>query len=200
MLLLGVKTDNVTDYKKTSLLIAFPNCIGKCKGCQNQHLIDNPQNKEYLQVTADSIADFYNRLSTHNAIVMAGLEPLDSFNDVIDIIHSFGKIITRDTDIIIYSGYNTDEYEDKFKQDLINAFKAVTAVNDKIRCLIIKLGRYDEDCLVRDNKEWFNRHLGVKLATTNQYTIKYNADGSGTVERYANSIVPDKYKNKKERY
>ena len=185
MLLLDVKTDNVTDYKKTSMLIAFPTCSGKCNNCQNQYLLD--RKNETVLSNAEHIVDFYNNLLTHDAIVMAGLEPFDSFMDVLSIVNELGNSVKHDVDIVIYTGYDQGEYIDNFERNLVDTFKHAVESNNHIKSLIVKIGRYDEDYSIEDG--WFNKSLGVNLATTNQFTLTYNPDGTGYIERY----------NKKER-
>lgn len=176
MILIDVKTDNITDYKKTSMLIAFPYCAGKCEGCQNAHL----QNyRTTISVSADDIADLYANLKTHEAIVMAGLEPFDSFDDVLDIIKSVGHL-DKPCDFVIYTGYNLDEYSKNFESELVKTFKNVRHFKNKN--LIVKIGRYDQT----QTSYWFNKTLGVKLATKNQFTRAYLNTGLGYDEHYNN--------------
>ena len=160
MELIDVKTDNITDYKKTSLLLAFPYCTGKCKGCQNEYLWKDPPTKNYNPI---DILNLYNKLNTHEAVVMAGLEPFDSFNDVLELINLF-VFNEKAIDIVIYTGYNKDEYIKLFQEKLIKVFKSGYIDNKR---LIIKLGRYDED----QKQSWNSYILGVNLSTKNQSVL-----------------------------
>lgn len=174
MILIDVKTDDITDYKKTSMLIAFPYCSGKCQGCQNAHL----QNcRTTITASASDIADLYANLGTHEAVVMAGLEPFDSFDDVLSIIDSIGHL-SKPCDFVIYTGYNLDEYQTQFETELINKFKSIRHFNNKN--LIVKIGRYDQT----QTCTWFNKTLGVQLATKNQFTRAYLNTGMGYDEYY----------------
>lgn len=181
MLLIDVKTDNITDYKKTSMYLVFPYCSGKCgPECQNKHLRNISQ---YIQVRPSDIVDLYATLKTHEAIVMGGLEPLDSIDDVIDIIKEFNNI-SKPCDIVIYTGYTEEEYKSKFELDIIDAVKSQ---KNKV---IVKIGRYDSS----KKPGWFSNELGVELATSNQIVKVYNPNGTGSIERKAISEDGRKYK------
>lgn len=164
--LIDVKTDDITDYRKTALYLIFPYCSGKCGDvCQNKHL----RGYKKLKTTAKSLAEFYNSLHTHEAVVMAGLEPFDSFNDVLSIVKEFCKL-KKSVDFVIYTGYTESEYKEMFEKTLLEHFNKYNNSDDEFsRVIIIKYGRYDENC----KKEWNSKILGVNLATTNQGVVKY---------------------------
>lgn len=179
MKLLGVKADNITDYKKTALLIAFPHCTLKCgEECQNKHLMNM---KDYISATPQDITTFYSGLITHKAIVMAGLEPLDSFPDVLDLVRNI-MLLRKEADIVIYTGYTLEEYKAQFEAELIKAYKNSDAplTYRGNKQLIVKVGRYDSS----KRHDWCPRALGVNLATTNQCVLVYNPDGTGYIEKY----------------
>lgn len=166
MKLIDIKSDNTTDYKKTALFIAFPYCSGKCgELCQNKRLMTLSKNA-LKDVDITTIVEFYDSLKTHNSVVMGGLEPLDSIDDVITIIYNICNV-QKPTDIVIYTGYTDQEYLYNFEDKLINAYK--TAKNLKNKQLIVKVGRFDPS--IKEN--YLNKTLGVKLATSNQLTYKY---------------------------
>ena len=87
------------------------------------------------------------------AFCFQGLEPFDSFMDLIELI-AFIRIYKRCDDlIIIYTGYNPDE--DPIVEKAIR----------KYHNLIIKWGRY-----IKDDEPYYNDMLGVTLASKNQWT------------------------------
>lgn len=159
--LIDVKSDNITDYIKTSLLLVFPYCSGKCKGCQNYELQKKGDSLK-KQFKIDSIISYYDSLTTHEAIVCAGLEPFDSFNDLYLLVENLFSDENRNIDFVIYTGYYKEEIE-----NLVN--NMIKLLKDNNKSLIIKYGRYDET----DIKEWKSNILGVKISTKNQYIEKY---------------------------
>lgn len=188
MLLIDVKTDNITDYKETSVLLIFPYCSGKCgNACHNKYL-QNLSENEYLHTTSKAIKQLYEGLSTHKAIVMAGLEPFDSFDDVLDIVKTICSS-HKACDIVIYSGYKKDEYDETFKDKLLACYFDYNIYNNKK--LIVKLGRYDE----KHKNSWHSVILGVSLATDNQCVLCYTDKNSDTVLETINEGVKQYGKN-----
>lgn len=177
MKLFDVKTDDITDYKETSLLLCFPHCSGKCTGCHSQHLITKYQEhpEEIKNYPLISICKLYNQLDTHSAIVMAGLEPLDSLEDVLSVIQCITAICDKHTTFVIYTGYNKQEYTQKFEKKIVDTLINFNDIYSKLNDLVVKVGRYDKTD--SSDSGYFNYTLGVKLATSNQITMKYFPDG-----------------------
>lgn len=189
MELLDVKFGNIADYKKTSLYIAFPFCSGKCGNkCQNRvfwQQKDKRNNDIHLiNYSEDEIVSYYNKLKTHESVVMGGLEPLDSLEDVINLCN---KLLENDkpVDIIIYTGYTKEEFL-KIEPKFYDVFKNLKP--NATNCIIFKLGRYD----LSQDVEYFNYTLGAKLATSNQFTRKYYKDNNNTVALYEEHSIFEK--------
>lgn len=161
MRVVEIKDEDCINYKKISMFIACPFCSGKCYKelgldcsiCQNddlrkakiQNIDDNEIIKRYIQ----------NPLT--EALVFGGLEPMDSFKELI----SFIKLLRYDYNnhdiIVIYTGYKESEIQDK-----INELKTLDNI-------VIKVGRY-----IPDDEQRFDEILGVTLASKNQYAIELN--------------------------
>lgn len=156
MIIKGLLDEDFINYKKPSMFISFPHCSFKCDKesgknlCQNSSLSKSPN----IDVDIEKIVDRFMNNDITKAIVFGGLEPLDSFEDVMETI----KLVrSKDClcDIVIYTGYyenEVQEYIDKLKQ-----FKNI----------IVKFGRY-----IPDNKPHYDDILGVDLASDNQYAVK----------------------------
>ena len=84
---------------------------------------------------------------------MQGLEPFDSWDDLLKLIGETRNL--TDDDIVIYTGYNKDEIKDKIY--LLSEYKNI----------IIKYGRY-----VPNQEKHYDDILGVYLASNNQYAEK----------------------------
>lgn len=153
----GIVFEDFLNYKKPSLFIIFPYCSFKCdkdcglKVCQNSSLAKEKE----IEYSIDKIVDNYIENDITKAIVCGGLEPMDSFDDLKELVGAM-RIKTND-DIVIYTGYREEEIEDK--------------VNDLKRFIniIIKFGRY-----IPNDKGYYNDILGVNLASRNQYAKKIN--------------------------
>ena len=151
----GIVFEDFLNYKKPSLFIIFPYCNFKCdkdcglKVCQNSSLAKEKE----IEDSIDKIVDNYIKNDITKAIVCGGLEPMDSFDDLKELVSAL-RVKTND-DIVIYTGYREEEIEDK-----ANDLKQFANI-------IIKFGRY-----IPNDKEYYNDILGINLASRNQYAKK----------------------------
>ena len=152
----GLVDEDFVNYKKPAMFIAFPYCTFKCDKecgysvCQNSSLIENTN---IINIDEQIIIDRYIKNPITHSIVISGLEPFDSFNELVILIKSFREK-TLD-DIVIYSGYNKEEitsYIEELKQ-----FKNI----------IIKFGRF-----IPNQEKHYDEVLQVTLASPNQYGEK----------------------------
>ena len=150
--------ENFQDYKRASMYLAFPKCDFKCfrelglpiEMCQNFET-SKKKSKEI------EITDIYKRYETNlitRAIVLGGLEPFLSYDEVFNLISYFRKNSCND-DFVIYTGYYPLELDIKIKE--LKRFKNI----------IIKFGRYIPNSLSR-----YDDVLGVTLASNNQFALK----------------------------
>lgn len=161
--LIDVKTDDVIDYKNTALLLVFPKCNKSCPGCQNEHL-RGAETKIYV---INDIINLYNRLSEHKAIVCAGLDPLDSMEDIENLLEAFNASadMCKPVDFVIYTGYTIEEMEETVQDYLFQGW-----VKSKNMRLIVKYGRYDKN----NNHKYVSKTLGIELAGNNQKARIYS--------------------------
>lgn len=152
MVIKGVTAEDFSNYKKPSMFIAFPSCSFKCdkecgmQVCQNSALAKS----RYLNIDADIIVKKYLDNPITKAVVCGGLEPFDSWSDLLLFIEKFRE--KSQDDIVIYTGYYKEEIADK-----INILK-------RFPNIIIKMGRF-----VPGREKHYDKVLGVELASPNQY-------------------------------
>lgn len=152
MILKGIIDTDLVNYKKICMTLEFPHCNWKCdkecgrQVCQNLPLATSPN----YSVSIDSIIEMYKDNPFTESIVLQGLEPLDSKEDVLEFVKEFRKI--SNDDIVIYTGY----YESEI-QSILTGLK-------KYDNIIIKFGRY-----IPNKKSIFDEVLGIFLASPNQY-------------------------------
>lgn len=144
----GIISEDFVNYKKISMTIMFPHCDFKCGAeyCQNTPIA---KSKTYDLDIDDTIKKYLNNPITE-AVVMQGLEPFDSWTDVLSFVIRFRE--ESQDDIVIYTGYNEAEIADK-----INILKRYSNI-------IIKFGRF-----IPEHKKHYDKVLGVWLASDNQY-------------------------------
>lgn len=155
MLIKNIDECDFVNYKKISMFIIFPFCTFKCDKefgvtlCQNWSLVKEPN----LNISNEEIINRYMNNPITKSIVMGGLEPFESWDEVYSFIEDFRAVC--DDDIVIYTGFNESEILDKI--DKLKRFKNI----------IIKFGRYKPN-----QEKHYDDVLGVKLASDNQYAKK----------------------------
>lgn len=155
MILKNLIDEDFINYKKPSMVLGFPKCNFKCdhecgrQVCQNGTLATAPD----IEINPVDIIKRYIDNDITQAICCQGLEPFDSFADLITFIFLFRSI--SDDDIVIYTGYNENEIADK-----------ITRIID-FSNIIIKFGRF-----IPGQQPHYDEVLGVNLASDNQYARK----------------------------
>lgn len=153
----GIIWEDMVNYKKICTTLMFPKCSFKCDKenniqlCQNRGLAATPSQWHDI----DDIMDTYVHTLLSEAIVLQGLEPLDSPIDV----YTVAAALQRwkiDDDLIIYTGYNPHEDE---VDNIVDSIAFLIPGH-----LIIKWGRY-----IPNQEKHYDPVLGVYLASDNQY-------------------------------
>ena len=157
MIIKGVTFEDFSNYKIPSMFIAFPKCSWKCdqecgmQVCQNGALAKSPN----INIDADKMLKKYLDNPIPKAVVCGGLEPLDSWEELISFIEKFRE--KSQDDVVIYTGYNKEEIADK------------TNILKKYDNIIVKFGRY-----IPGHEKHYDDTLGIWLASDNQYAERIN--------------------------
>lgn len=106
-----------------------------------------------MEISNQTIIDRYLSDPLVEAIVFGGLEPMDSFQDLISFAAHF-RLYSSD-DVVIYTGYKEEEIAEK-----ILALQTFPNI-------IVKFGRF-----IPNQESIFDSVLGVELASPNQYAKK----------------------------
>lgn len=147
----GIIDEDFCNYKVPSTTLMFPKCSFKCGSdfCQNSSLA----NAKTLSLSIDDLCKRYINNPITQAVVCQGLDPMDSFIDLVKFIWALRvKYVCLD-DIVIYTGYDKDEIPEEIQE------LSTLACN-----IVVKYGRY-----IPDQKSHYDEVLGVKLASDNQY-------------------------------
>lgn len=157
MKLINLIEEDFVNYKRPGIFLGFPYCSGKCNPkddlpiCQNQHL----HTAKLIDISVPEILHRFETNPISEALICGGLEPFDSFEDLILLCIAFRKKYKiRPYPIIIYTGYYPHEIKGKL-WGLMN-----------ISDVIVKFGRY-----IPGDEPHLDPYLGVNLASNNQYAI-----------------------------
>ena len=105
-----------------------------------------------MEVGVKSVVNKYINNPITSAIVIGGLEPFDSEEDLLILI-SYLRVSTQD-DIVIYTGYKKEEIQERdIYKYLLNA-----------KNIIIKFGRF-----IPNQTPHYDDILGINLVSDNQY-------------------------------
>lgn len=148
MIIKKIIDEDFTNYKKPSMFICTPCCTMKCgkELCQNSPWLKQPN----IEIDPIDIIQRYENNELTQAVVLAGLDPMDSWADLYSFIFLF-RSVTND-DIVVYTGYTKCEIADKV--EILSQFPNI----------IIKFGRY-----IPNQQPHYDEVLGVDLASDNQY-------------------------------
>lgn len=156
MLVKDIISTDFLNYKKPSMYIAFPYCTFKCekdcgiKCCQNSALAQ----QKNIDISIDRIVEIYKQNSAiTKAVVCCGMEPFDSWNDLLELVLAFREF--TDDDFVIYTGYKEDEIPEYIR------------ILKNYNNIIIKFGRF-----VPDKESHLDPVIGVKLMNPEQYAKK----------------------------
>lgn len=150
----GILDEDLVNYKIPSMSISTSTCSFKCDKeagcscCQNSELAKSPN----VDVSASWVIERYLSNPITHAIVFAGLEPFDQFNDVRFFVWMLRKTYECDDDVVIYTGYNKDEVAAEIEE------------LKKYPNIVIKFGRF-----IPNSQTVFDPELQVILASDNQY-------------------------------
>ena len=147
--------ESFAEYKLPHMLVAFPHCSFKCdrengnQVCQNWELAKAPR----ITVEAEDVAARYVSNDLTKAVVFAGLEPFDSYTDVLSLLEELRSKNGCYDDVVIYTGYKPEEVSDRFEK--LASYKNV----------LVKFGRF-----VPGDKPHYDDALGINLASDNQFS------------------------------
>ena len=154
-----IVAEDFVNYKKPSMFIGFSECSFKCDKecgravCQNSALAQAPT----FDVGIERIVSYFVDNEITEAIICGGLEPFDSWDDLLSLVLLL-RYRTPEP-IVIYTGYNEDEIQDKL--DILKYYENI----------VVKFGRF-----IPDRPKRFDELLGVELASDNQYAKSISLD------------------------
>lgn len=152
MKIIDIIDEDFVNYKKPCMTIMMPFCTFKCdkecgkQVCQNSDLASATK----IDIPTKKIIQRYLNNPISESIVFQGLEPMDSFYQVLNFVKKFREVSSDD--IVIYTGYTKKEI-----QWYLTFFKDFDNI-------IIKYGRF-----IPNQEKHFDKTLGVYLSSDNQY-------------------------------
>lgn len=150
----GIIDEDFINYKVPSMVLQFPHCDFKCNAeygypvCHNASLVP----EKNITIPIRQVCQRYLNNPITEAIVCQGLEPFDSFDELINLVRMIRLVFGCNDDIVIYTGYN--------KSEILRYIDVLLTYEN----IIIKYGRY-----IPHQESHYDEILGVMLASENQY-------------------------------
>ena len=119
--------------------------------CQNSPVAQLPS----VDISPDDIYEKYARNVITHSVVCGGLEPMESFNDLLSVLHVFRIKFCCMDPFVIYTGFY--EHEISWQIGQLSEYPNI----------IVKFGRF-----IPGQQSHFDELLGVTLASPNQYAKK----------------------------
>lgn len=141
------------NYKEPSMVIAMPRCSFKCDLLNGQQVCQNSAlaKQRDIKIDTEKLVQRYLN-SSAKAVCFQGLEPLDTFEDVLHFIDLLRNRYHCNDTVVIYTGYNKEEIA-----------KEISYLS-KYPNIVLKFGRY-----IMNRPSKYDELLGVTLASDNQY-------------------------------
>lgn len=147
----GIIDEDFVNFKVPSMVLEFPRCSFKCgvENCQNRGMAS----MNSVDVSASDIYKRYANNPITRAVVCQGLEPMDSWDELNELLFNFRIHECCFDPIVIYTGYDKDEISEYIEH-----------IRKMYSNVIVKFGRY-----MPGQQPHFDKILGVKLSSDNQY-------------------------------
>lgn len=173
MIVKGIIDEDLINYKKPSMVVMTPICTFKCdkecggRVCQNSALATSPN----IEVHPKGLIRRYIDNPITQAIIFAGLEPLDTFVDVFEC----GYLLRQNgymDDIVIFTGYTEEEVANMYVGIPPGAQDSyIDLIKQHLAPVVVKYGRFVPDC-----QPHYDEVLGVNLSSDNQYAKRYDSE------------------------
>lgn len=150
----GITDEDFVNFKRPSMYICSCFCDFKCDKesgvscCQNSSLAK----QDSICIPDDDIITRYLRNPISKAIVFAGLEPFEQFDEMFNLISKLRFDYHCQDTVVIYTGFN--------KTEIASRIEALKQLGN----IIVKFGRF-----VPNQKKAYDDVLGIYLASPNQY-------------------------------
>lgn len=154
MLVKSIVDEDFINYKEPSMFIGTCYCDFKCckqagvsvSVCQNSELTE----RDNIEISTEEIYQRYIENPITSAVVLGGLEPLEQFDDVCELIEYFREHGCNDA-FVIYTGYEAIEIGSELNK------------LSMLGNIVMKFGRF-----IPNSNSRFDEVLGITLASDNQ--------------------------------
>lgn len=114
----GISYPDVNNGLGCRVTLWVSGCSHHCKGCQNKETWDKKSGRIFSKVDKDKLFEILSKPYI-KGLTLSGGDPLDSFNEVLQLVKEIRDTFGSTKDIWLYTGYTLEEINNSEKKEIL---------------------------------------------------------------------------------
>lgn len=114
----GISYPDVNNGLGCRVTLWVSGCSHHCKGCQNKETWDKKSGRVFSKEDKDKLFDILSKPYI-KGLTLSGGDPLDSFNEVLQVVKEIRYTFGSTKDIWLYTGYTLDQINNSEKKEIL---------------------------------------------------------------------------------
>ena len=114
----GISYPDVNNGLGCRVTLWVSGCSHHCKGCQNKETWDKKSGRVFSKEDKDKLIEILSK-SYIKGLTLSGGDPLDSFNEVLQLVKEIRNTFGSTKDIWLYTGYTLDQINNSEKKEIL---------------------------------------------------------------------------------
>ena len=114
----GISYPDVNNGLGCRVTLWVSGCSHHCKGCQNKETWDKKSGRVFSKEDKDKLFDILSKPYI-KGLTLSGGDPLDSFDEVLQVVKEIRDTFGSTKDIWLYTGYTLDQINNSEKKEIL---------------------------------------------------------------------------------
>ena len=114
----GISYPDVNNGLGCRVTLWVAGCSHHCKGCQNKETWDKKSGRVFSKEDKDKLFEILSKPYI-KGLTLSGGDPLDSFNEVLQLVKEIRETFGSTKDIWLYTGYMLDQINNSEKKEIL---------------------------------------------------------------------------------
>lgn len=114
----GISYPDVNNGLGCRVTLWVAGCSHHCKGCQNKETWDKKSGRVFSKEDKDKLFDILSKPYI-KGLTLSGGDPLDSFNEVLQLVKEIRDTFGSAKDIWLYTGYTLEQINNSEKKEIL---------------------------------------------------------------------------------
>lgn len=114
----GISYPDVNNGLGCRVTLWVSGCSHHCKGCQNKKTWDKKSGRVFSKEDKDKLFEILSKPYI-KGLTLSGGDPLDSFNEVLQLVKEIRDTFGSTKDIWLYTGYTLDQINNSEKKEIL---------------------------------------------------------------------------------